>query len=48
MDELADDIDSQVKAIEAGKWDEAKAIVAQINQVQREGNQKYSSESNEH
>ena len=48
MEELADEIDSLGKAIEAGKWDEAKAIVAQINQVQREGNQKYSSESNEH
>jgi len=48
MDELADDIDSLGKAIEAGKWDEAKALVAQINQVQREGHQKYRSESNEH
>jgi soluble cytochrome b562 len=48
MDELADDIDSLGKAIEAGKWDEAKALVAQINQVQREGHQKYRSEGNEH
>ena len=48
MDELADEIDSLGKAIEAGKWDEAKALVAQINQVQREGHQKYRSESNEH
>jgi len=48
MDELADDIDSLGKAIEAGKWDEAKALVAQINQVQREGHQKYRLESNEH
>ena len=48
MDELADDIDSLGKAIEAGKWDEAKALVVQINQVQREGHQKYRSESNEH
>jgi len=48
MDELADEIDSLGKAIEAGKWDEAKAHVAQINQVQREGHQKYRSESNEH
>ena len=48
MDELADDIDSLGKAIEAGKWDEAKALVAQINQVQREGHQKYRSETNEH
>ena len=36
------------KAIEAGKWEEAKALVAQINQVQREGHQKYRSESNDH
>jgi len=48
MEELADEIDSLGKAIEAGKWDEAKALVAQINQVQREGHQKYRSESNEH
>ena len=48
MDELADDIDSLGKTIEAGKWDEAKALIAQINQVQREGHQKYRSESNEH
>ena len=48
MDELADEIDSLGKAIEAGKWEEAKALVAQINQVQREGHQKYRSESNEH
>jgi len=48
MDELADEIDSLGKAIEAGKWDEAKALVAQINQVQREGHQKYRSESEEH
>ena len=48
MDELSDEIDSLGKAIEAGKWDEAKSLVAQINQVQREGHQKYRSESNEH
>lgn len=48
MDELADEVDSLGKAIEAGKWDEAKALVGQINQVQREGHQKYRSESNEH
>jgi len=48
MDELVDEIDSLGKAIEAGKWDEAKALVGQINQVQREGHQKYRSESNEH
>jgi len=38
----------QAKAIELGKWDEAKVLVAQINQVQREWHQKYRSESNEH
>ena len=48
MNELADEIDSLGKAIEAGKWDEAKVLVAQINQVQREGHQKYRAESNEH
>jgi soluble cytochrome b562 len=48
MDELADEIDSLGKAIEADKWEEAKALVAQINQVQREGHQKYRSESEEH
>jgi soluble cytochrome b562 len=48
MDELADEIDSLGKAIEAGKWVEAKVLVAQINQVQREGHQKYRAESNEH
>jgi len=48
MDEMVDEIDALGKAIEAGKWDEAKALIAQINQVQREGHQKYRSESNEH
>ena len=48
MDELTEEIDSLRKAIEAGKWEEAKALVGQINQVQREGHQKYRSESNEH
>lgn len=48
MDELTDEIDALGKAIEAGKWEEAKALVAQINQVQREGHQKYRSESNDH
>jgi len=48
MAELADEIDSLGKAVEAGKWEEANALVAQINQVQREGHQKYRSESNEH
>jgi soluble cytochrome b562 len=48
IDELVDEIDSLGKAIESGKWDEAKALVGQINQLQREGHQKYRNESNEH
>jgi soluble cytochrome b562 len=48
MDELIEEIDSLGKAIEAGKWDEAKTLVGQINQLQREGHQKYRNESNEH
>ena len=48
MDELTDEIDLLGKAIEAGKWDEVKVLVTQINQVQREGHQKYRAESNEH
>ncbi|NDB95081.1 MAG: hypothetical protein EBZ78_02805 [Verrucomicrobia bacterium] len=48
MDELAEEIDSLGKAIEAGKWDEAKALVGQINQLQREGHQKYRTVSNGH
>ena len=48
MDELVDEIDSLGKAIEAGKWDDAKALVGLINQLQREGHQKYRVESNEH
>jgi soluble cytochrome b562 len=48
MDELVEESDSLGKAIEAGKWDEAKALVGQINQLQREGHQKYRNESDEH
>jgi len=48
MDELVEETDLLGKAIEAGKWDEAKALVGQINQLQREGHQKYRNESNEH
>ena len=48
MDELVEEIDSLGKAIEAGKWDEAKVLVGQINQLQREGHQKYRSESDDH
>lgn len=48
MEELVDEIDALGKAIEAGKWEEAKALVTQINQVQREGHEKYRMESEEH
>jgi hypothetical protein len=48
MDELVEEIDSLGKAIEVGKWDEAKAVMGQINQLQREGHQKYRNDSNEH
>ena len=48
LDELVDEIDALGKAIEAGKWDEAKSLVTQINQIQREGHEKYRMENNEH
>ncbi len=41
MDELVELTDELGKAIEAGKWSEAKALIGQINQVQREGHNKY-------
>ena len=37
MDELVEEIDSLGKAIEVGKWDEAKALVGQINQLHGKG-----------
>jgi len=48
MEELAEQIDELGKAIEAGKWPEAKALVGQINQIQREGHEKYRSENEGH
>ena len=41
MEESIELTDELGKAIEAGKWTEAKALVGQINQVQREGHSKY-------
>jgi soluble cytochrome b562 len=48
MQELIDQFDDLGKAIEAGKWEEAKSLVGQINQVQREGHEKYRSENEGH
>jgi len=45
MDELVEKIDDLGKAIEAGKWEEAKALIGEINQIQREGHEKYRSKS---
>ena len=44
MEESIELTDELGKAIEAGKWAEAKALVGQINQVQREGHGKYRSQ----
>ena len=41
MEESIGKIEELGKAIEAGKWSEAKALIGQINQVQREGHNKY-------
>jgi len=41
MEESIELTDELGKAIEAGKWTEAKALIGQINQVQREGHSKY-------
>jgi soluble cytochrome b562 len=48
MDELVEKIDDLGKAIEAGKWEEAKALIGEINQIQREGHEKYRSKSERH
>lgn len=48
MEELSEQIDELGKTIEAGKWPEAKALVGQINQIQREGHEKYRSENEGH
>ena len=41
MGESIGKIEELGKAIEAGKWAEAKALIGQINQIQREGHNKY-------
>ena len=41
MEESIELTDELGKAIEAGQWAEAKALIGQINQVQREGHGKY-------
>lgn len=41
MEESIELTDELGKAIEAGKWAEAKGLISQINQAQREGHQKY-------
>jgi soluble cytochrome b562 len=41
MEEMIGQIDQLGQAIEAGKWAEAKSLIGQINQVQREGHGKY-------
>ena len=45
MEEMIGQIDQLGQAIEAGKWAEAKVLISQINQVQREGHGKYRSDS---
>ena len=44
MEESIELTDELGKAIEAGKWAEAKGLIGQINQVQREGHKKYRAE----
>jgi soluble cytochrome b562 len=41
MVEMIGQIDQLGQAIEAGKWAEAKSLIGQINQRQREGHGKY-------
>jgi soluble cytochrome b562 len=41
MEEMIGQIDQLGQAIEAGKWAEAKSLIGQINQRQREGHGKY-------
>lgn len=41
MGESISKIEELGQAIEAGKWAEAKALIGQINQIQREGHNKY-------
>ena len=44
MEESIELTDELGKAIEAGKWAEAKTLIGQMNQVQREGHNKYRAE----
>ena len=44
MEESIELTDELGKAIEAGKWAEAKTLIGQINQVQSEGHNKYRAE----
>jgi soluble cytochrome b562 len=44
MEESIELTDELGKAIEAGKWAEAKGLIGQISQVQREGHKKYRAE----
>ena len=44
MEESIELTDELGKAIEAGKWAEAKAVLGQMNQVQREGHREYRTE----
>lgn len=44
MEESIDLTDELGKAIKAGKWGEAKTLIGQLNQVQREGHGKYRAE----
>lgn len=46
MEESIELTDELGKAIEAGKWAEAKALLSQMNQVQREGHSKYRGKDN--
>jgi len=41
MGESISKIEELGQAIEAGKWAEAKVLIGQINQIQREGHNKY-------
>ena len=41
MGESISKIEELGQAIEAGKWAEAKTLIGQINQIQREGHNKY-------
>lgn len=48
MEEMIEQINELAKAIGASKWEEAKILVSQINQIQREGHQKYRTENEGH